>query len=178
MTNNKFKIELLEANWILKEDTEDDLCAHGHVKIQIGEEIIVDKEENTNWTISSTALLLLRTLERNHTKEDPVGDQLLPCCGHLFVFEKGMKEVYVCGCPSGINWQVKHIDGLIELNTENGTSVIIEYEYYKNEVLNYVDKVEMFYKDNKPKNIPKDKSDRKGYLKFWEEWHTNRNKWK
>jgi hypothetical protein len=42
MTKNDLEIELLSSNWIKFEDDEDDLCAHGQVRVRIGTEIIVD----------------------------------------------------------------------------------------------------------------------------------------
>ena len=178
MTDNKFSIELLKANWISETDTQTDLCAHGQLKVVIGNEIIVDQNENSEWTISATALLLLRTLERNHTKENPVGDQLIPCCGHFLVFDNDMDEVYIGSCPSGIDWELKHKNGTVTLKTENGIETEIDFTHYKSQVLEFVDKVEKFYKDSIEKEIPKDDFDKTGYLQFWKEWREKRNKWK
>ena len=58
-----FSIEITEMHWLFKEDINADLCAHGKVKIEIGNEIIAPIEEDEDWTISATALFLLRTLE-------------------------------------------------------------------------------------------------------------------
>ncbi|MCC1485530.1 hypothetical protein [Winogradskyella immobilis] len=178
MTTNKFKIELLKTNWISEEDTQTDLCAHGQMRVKIGNEIVVDQTENDGWTISATAQLLLRTLERNHTKENPVGDQLIPCCGHFLVFDNDMEEVYIGSCPTGIDWEVTHENGIVTLKTESGTETQVDFENYKSEVLNFVDQVEEFYKNSPEKEIPKDEFDRKGYLQFWKEWNEKRNKWK
>ncbi|UKM63473.1 hypothetical protein GSB9_00015 [Flavobacteriaceae bacterium GSB9] len=178
MSSNKFKIELLKTNWISEEDTQTDLCAHGQMRVKIGNEIVVDQTENDGWTISATAQLLLRTLERNHTKENPVGDQLIPCCGHFLVFDNDMEEVYIGSCPTGIDWEVTHENGIVTLKTESGTETKVDFENYKSEVLNFVDQVEEFYKNSPEKEIPKDEFDRKGYLQFWEEWNEKRNKWK
>ena len=65
----------------------------------------------------------------------------------------------------------------ITLKTENGLSISISFETYKNEIIAFVDKIEDFYKKSSPKKLPEDKYDREGYLKFWNEWHTRRNKW-
>ena len=178
MTKNKFSIELLETHWISDEDTQTDLCAHGQMRVIIGTETVVDQLEKDGWTISATAQFLLRTLERNHTKENPVGDQLIPCCGHLLVFDNEMDEVYIAGCSSGIDWEVTHKYGIVTLKTKNGTETKIDFTHYKNQVLKFVDKVEQFYKYSIEKEIPKDDFDRKGYLQFWKEWNEKRNKWK
>ncbi|EAQ50987.1 hypothetical protein [Leeuwenhoekiella blandensis] len=178
MTSQKFKIDLLKTNWISEKDTQTDLCAHGQMRVKIGNEIVVDQSENDGWTISASAQLLLRTLERNHTKENPVGDQLIPCCGHFLVFDNDMDEVYIGSCPTGIDWEVKHRNGNVILKTESGNETEINFVEYKNEVLNFVDQVEQFYKESPEKEIPIDEFDRKGYLQFWKEWNENRAKWK
>lgn len=38
MTENKFSIALLEKYWISENDTQTDLCAHGQLKVIIGNE--------------------------------------------------------------------------------------------------------------------------------------------
>ena len=178
MTSNKFTIELLKTNWISEEDTQTDLCAHGQMRVNIGNETVVDQSENDGWTISATALLLLRTLERNHTKENPVGDQLIPCCGHFLVFDNDMEEVYIGSCPSGIDWELTHENGIVTLKTESGNETKVDFKEYKSQVLDFVDQVEDFYKNSPEKEIPKDEFDRKGYLQFWKEWNEKRSKWK
>ena len=178
MTSNKFKIELLKTNWISEKDTQTDLCAHGQMRVKIGNEIIVDQSENDGWTISATAQLLLRTLERNHTKENPVGDQLIPCCGHFLVFDNDMDEVYIGSCPTGIDWQVTHKNGTVTLKTESGIETEVDFTEYKSQVLDFVDQVEQFYKNSPEKEIPKNEFDRNGYLQFWKEWNEKRSKWK
>jgi len=177
MTSNKFKIDILSKKWLF-EPSENDLCAHGQLKVKIGDEIIVDEKNDDGWTISATAQLLLRTLERSHSKKEPVGDQLIPCCGHFLVYDDDMEEVYVGSCPSGFDWEVKHEDDKVILKTENGIETQIDFVDYKTKILEFVDEVEQFYKDSPKKEIPTDEFDRKGYLQFWKEWHEKRNKWK
>lgn len=173
-----FSIAITEMYWHFKEDINADLCAHGKVKIEIGNEIIAPLEEDEDWTISAAALFLLRTLERNHTKENQVGDYLIPHCGHFFVFTEDLHEVYVGGCGIGIDWQVIHENGKIKLKSESGKETIVEFNLYKTQVLEFADKVEQFYKDSGEKKIPEDEFDRIGYTEFWNEWKRNRIKWK
>ncbi len=163
----EFSIEITEMYWLFQEDIHADLCAHGKVKIVIGNEIIAPIKEDEDWTISATALFLLRTLERNHTKDNQVGEHLIPCCGHFLVFTNDLDEVYVGGCSSGIDWEVIHENGKIKLLTESGKETKIDFNLYKTQVIKFVDKVEQFYKDSGEKKIPEDKFDRIGYLEFW-----------
>lgn len=171
--NSVFNISLLEISWISKERTEYDLCAHGNVRVNFGEKIILSNMV----TISATALLLLRTLEKEHTKENPVGEFLLPCCGHFLIYEDNMKEVYIVGCSSGDDWEVIHKEDYVLLSTQEKHQIKVNFDHYKTEVLNFVDVVETFYKESPKKIIPDDDFDRRGYLRFWEEWAFHRKKW-
>ena len=177
MNATKFSIEINEMHWLFKEDINADLCAHGNVKVIIGDELIAGIKEDEDWTISATALFLLRTLERNHTKENQVGEHLIPCCGHFLVFTEDTKEVYVGGCPSGIDWEVIHENGCVKLRTESGKETLINFDFYKSEVLKFVDKVEHFYIESGEKTIPEDEFERNGYVEFWKEWKIKRSKW-
>lgn len=59
-----FDLKLLDLHWINNEDSPGDLCAHGHVFVQIGNEVIADKNSLVI-AVSSAALYLMRT-----TKDD------------------------------------------------------------------------------------------------------------
>ena len=172
MNDNSFQIELLEIHWLQNIPEETDLCAHGHVKVRIGNEVIVDKREHEkHWTLSAMAMHLLRTIETNHEEHELVGEHLIPCCGHHIDHLEGEKEVHIQGCLTGINYWVKHQNEAIRLETEKGNQVLLPIEEYKNEVVAFAEKVEAFYKRSKPKKLPDDDYDRKGYEKFWQEWN-------
>ena len=178
MSKNNFSIEIIKMHWLYEENIHADLCAHGKVKVEIGNELIAGIKDDEDWTISAMALFLLRTLERNHTKENPVGEQIIPCCGHFLVFDNDMAEVYIGGCPSGIDFEVVHENGSIKLKTESEKETLIPFNLYKSEILKFVDKVEQFYIESGEKEIPEDEFNQKGYLEFWNEWRIRRTKWK
>jgi hypothetical protein len=56
------------------------------------------------------------------------------------------------------------------------------YSFISNEnskrelVIEFVSEVEKFYKERKPKEIPEDEFDRKGYEAFWKEWNILKQK--
>ena len=54
------------------------------------------------------------------------------------------------------------------------TAPIITKKEYENEVIDFVDKVEEFYKNSKPKQMPDDNYDRIGYELMWKEWKRRR----
>ena len=174
MTDNSFDIKILDLHWIKDIDDPTDLCLHGHVFVRIGNEILAD-QNSLDITVSSTALYLMRTLKNDYKKDD-YASQLLPCCGHFFMADEENDFVIICGCPSGIDWTISHIDNSrIKHASEKGNEAIIDLENYKNIVLHFADKVEAFYKTSLPKIIPTDDFDKKGYLTFWKEWHQLRD---
>lgn len=178
MQEKKFDIKLLTIHWLDDTPEEVDLCAHGQVKVSIGNEIIVNqREKNNHWTLTAMAIHLLRTIEVNHIPEDLVGEHLIPCCGHHIDHLKDSTEVHIQGCFIGINYWVKHMDQHIQLTTTSNTVVLIPRNEYIQEVLQFVDKVEGFYLNSKPKQMPDDSYDRIGYEMMWKEWKRRRNAW-
>jgi hypothetical protein len=174
MSNQKFDLKILDLHWIKNEDDPNDLCAHGHVYLKIGDEV-VSNDQTGDWTLSSTALSLLRTIEKDYKKND-TDNQLLPCCGHFIIPDDKEETVTIQGCDTGINWTITHNNGTVEHLTDKEEKATIEKEDYKKLIFDFADNVEQFYKQSKPKIIPTDDFDRKGYLTFWKEWRLLRNK--
>ncbi len=172
------EIKLLSSHWIKFEDDEEDLCAHGQVRVRVGGEIIVDEGKKENfWTTSAMAMHLLRTLEKNHNPEKLVGEHIIPCCGHHIDHLDNEESVHIQGCMTGFNFWVEHNSNKVILTTDNDTKIEMSFDDYKIEVIGFVDKVEDLYKTSKPKKLPEDDYDRKGYELMWEEWRERRQKW-
>jgi len=184
MSNINFKIELKKIHWLASYGEDDDLdrCAHGKVTVIIGDEIIADNSEDEDdfWCLSAMAFHLLRTLDMSHTEESKVGDCLVTASGHHIDHHKNDPYVHIeteyCA-GYGKNWWVIHEEDTIKLETESSKVIGISFNHYKEEVLSFVDKVEAFYKNSKPKILPDDHYDKEGYLKFWKEWNERRAKW-
>lgn len=175
MTDNFFDIRILDLHWINDVDDSTDLCAHGHLYLKIGEQILSEKESG-DWTLSSTALSLLRTIESNYEKGE-YSNQLIPCCGHFFIADDREETVIIQGCNTGIDWKIIHTnDNKVKHLLDNGYEITIDLDSYKNTVFDFADQIEQFFKDSKPKTIPTDDFDKKGYLTFWKEWRKLRNK--
>lgn len=163
-----FEIEILDLHWIDNEDNPNDLCAHGHVFVKIGNEVIADKDSPA-FTVSSTALYLMRTIQENYKKDD-YASQLLPCCGHFFMADSD-DHVSIIGCGSGIDWEILHVpNNKVKHISESGQEITIDKEEYKKKVFDFADEVEQFYKISSSKVIPEDDFDKNGYLTFWKEW--------
>jgi hypothetical protein len=73
----------------------------------------------------------------------------------------------------GWNWWVIHENDKVRLITESKKETIISFDSYKNEIINFVDKVDDFYKISKPKTLPQDEEDKEGYLRLRSEWEIN-----
>ena len=165
-----FKIELENLCWIDGTlDNPKDLCLHGDVTVQIGDETF-----KYNATVSATALYLLKTVSQNHIiyKEN----QMLPCCGDLLIANDDLSNVDIYGCPNGIDWTVIHNGGNVKIVTENNKETIVNINDYIEEVYKFADKVDSFYKKCTAKILPDDEFDRNGYIAFWNEWNRRRNK--
>lgn len=169
MNQLDFEIRMLRQHWISDDGQYDkaDKCSHGKVYVRIGSEVISD-EKSGSWATTSSALYLMRTLEQD-CKPGELSNQLLPCCGHYIIpKEEGRNQILVIGCPNGIDWSVKHLNGEVILTSEKGTEGKISFEAYRHMVIKYANEVEAFYGDPS-KKVP-DESDRKGFEQFWAEW--------
>ncbi|GAA4365206.1 hypothetical protein GCM10023185_35330 [Hymenobacter saemangeumensis] len=171
----KFELRLLSLQWLETLPAEEDLCAHGQVAARLGGCVLSD--EQNSWTVSAAALFLLRTLTADHTPEHPVGEQLLPCCGHTMWPNETSEDVLVLGCPNGADWWVQHHQKQVQLTAPGGKSVLIPFDAYRTQVLDFVDQVEAFYQRIAPKKAPADAVDARGYELFWAEWHRRRQQW-
>lgn len=185
MSNHPFKIELQEIHWLESygEETQLDLCAHGKVRVIIGNEVVAENNQDRDdwWSLTAMALHLLRTLDQNHSKENLVGDCLIPSEGHHLDHQENTPYVHIetsYPMKKGVNWWVYHHNNNVKLVSEKFIETTIPFEEYKAQVLNFFDQVKDFYSTSKPKVLPKIKYDKEGYLKLWHEWETRRSKWK
>ena len=167
---NKFSINATNLRWINgKKDDAEDLCLHGHAVANIGNEVY-----EYDATVSATALYLLKSISENHIIHNDI--QILPCCGFsMWLKNDGTEDVFICGCPNGVDWSIIHEKEIIKLITETGSETLIMPDEYKKEVFKFADLIEDFYENSTPKILPKDDLDREGYIAFWKEWHRRRN---
>lgn len=166
--NSQFEIRLLTINWLQNTDEEKDLCAHGKVFVRIENEVLSDLE-NQEWTVSSTALYLMRTISEDYEIGN-YASQLVPCCGFCFIKDKQSNRVVILGCPNGIDWTIHHVGNTVVHTSVNGETAKITQDTYKRQVLDFVNEVESFYRISKPKELPSDKEDIEAYQLFWNEW--------
>jgi len=164
-----FLLEISDLHWLEGGDTRDDLCVHGSAHVRIGEETLVTPADGDGWTLSAGSLYLLRTLFRDHSSEDRVGDHLIPCCGfNMWVNEEG--ELFIVGCPSGIDWSVHHTTEGLSLEAPGGTVVVVDEGEWRRAVLTLADTVRAYYRSSPSRRLPAEDYARRGYELFWEEW--------
>jgi hypothetical protein len=106
VTAPEFEIEIVSQGWITEdeESMRNDLCSHGEVRLVIGGETIV-APERSDVTLSTSALALLRTLERDHSPQHTVAEYLLLHCG----------QIWMASCPRSVDWSVEHVGDQVRL---------------------------------------------------------------
>jgi hypothetical protein len=102
-----FEIAITSQGWITDDASSEleDLCSHGNLRLVIAGCVIAPGDGDDNYTLSTSALALLRTVESDHTP-GPGVDNLVLHCGQLLMLS----------CPIGIDWQVSHSEGRVRLS--------------------------------------------------------------
>ena len=160
-------------HWLAHAAPETDLCAHGAVTVQIGGRLLATPEAG-DWCVSASALYLMRTLTARHTPESPVGEHLIPCCGHWMHVQHDSADVSIMGCPSGIDWEVIHEGANVRLRTSEAEEEILPLEEWRRIVFEFADAVSAFYAASAPKQFSDD-YDAQGFAVFQAEWTRRRN---
>ena len=155
-------------HWLSVEAPQVDLCAHGGVVLSREDHILVD-QRSENWTLSAAALMLLRTLTEDHTADHRVGEHLFPCCGHAMYEQAGSADVLIVGCSNGLDWEVAHRDGKVELGLKDQPTITVPASEWNTAVLAFSEAVEAFYAASAPKE-PSGHDDAKGFQVFRAEW--------
>lgn len=167
---SKFNIKATDLIWICDNpDDPEDLCLHGHVKAEIGGNVLED-----DGTVSATALYLLKTLTEDKLMA-PHDIQMIPCCGHFMIANDDLTNVTILGCDYGTDWSTIHTARGVKIILPTGDETEIPLEEYKEAVFAFADSIEAFYQSCTPKKIPSDEFAKSGYIAFWNEWHRRRN---
>jgi hypothetical protein len=164
-----FQIEIASQGWI-RPDAESarcDLCSHGDIRLVIGGCVIEPGDGEGEYTISTSALALLRTLESDHSAARPVAEKLVMHCGELLMLS----------CPYGIDWSVMHFTGGVRLFDVirdgarfPGVAVDLPEAEYRRQVVAFAEEArrpfegieKVFYED----------FDRQNYEEFWREYES------
>ena len=164
-------LSIQEFQWINgPDDDPGDQCAHGRVLFRVNDTEFI-KPEDGIWTVSASALYLLRTLSENHTVDHSVaeGNFLFPHCG-FHVWLSGERFKVMCmGCSNGIDLEITHHKGVVAIKSVVSSEIVPESEWTR-AVLAFADSVEKFYQSSLPKAAIEDKIERQGWTAFWQEW--------
>jgi hypothetical protein len=169
-----FEIEITKQGWITDEpySVEADLCSHGDIRLVIGGRVISPGDGSGEYTISTSALALLRTLESDHSHQRSDGNLILHC-----------GEILMCSCPIGIDWSVAHGNGRVHLSdvvrsdsvsdddvTFPAPAVDLAEDEYRHKIVTFAEKAkEPFVGIEKALN-DKDDWEREMYTEFWLEY--------
>ena len=185
-----FEIEITRQGWIDPEldVAPADLCSHGDIRLEIGGQVIVSGDAEPGevadwWTISTSALALLRTLESDHSADRPVADLLILHCGQVLDFASGgSSTVELLTCPIGVNWSVTHLGGRVRLHdvvrfdtpdeTEAvrfpGLEVELAEDAYRLPVVAFAEEAKKPFVG--AEKTPADDFERRLYDEFWREY--------
>ncbi len=168
--SNLFAIDILELCWLDGQPEESDLCAHGVVRIHLGENVLEDEV-----SMSASALHLLRTLRDDHEPDEMA--KLFPTDGFCWTPSGGAYPypIYLGGCPNGgFDGTVTHEADVVCIALEGLPEVRVPVAAYRAEVFRFADAVEGLFAARKQK-IVETYLDRLWYPLFWEEWRGHRN---
>ena len=154
-------------------DDPHDLCAHSPVDFRIGDSVLV-RPEDGDWTVSAAALYLLRTLERSHTSESPVGSPLFPCCGHSMYQMPNEPEAVIIGCNSGPDFEILHCGSDIQIRHSSNPTLTVSVAEWRSAVHKFADAVQSFYDRCTPKQ-PLTPEDEQAFPLSWHEWRRRRD---
>lgn len=164
----------IRPHWLTDngEDNPNDLCAHSLVHLEIHGEVLLSVADGS-FTVSACAIYLLRTLERDHSQLDPVGEKLFPCCGRQ-MYDMGGDEVEICGCPAGDNFYVTHGSDSVCISTDDDRSWTVPVEDWHEAVTEFAESVWRFYDASLPKT-PETNEEAEGFALLMEEWGRRRS---
>lgn len=151
-------------HWLPGQPDNLDLCAHGGVEVVLPSGVVTAAQD---LAVSTGALHLLRALARDHIPEAPLAEHLIPHCGHWMVLAPGTTEPENVGCPSGLNWWVRHENGTVSLQFDQNL-IRVSSEEWRRAVARYSTDVLAFFEASAPKTPPED--DLAWYSAFRHEW--------
>lgn len=148
------------------EDDPNDFCAHSTVAMAIDDQQIVSPHDG-DWTVSASAIILLRSLFADHPGDMQREEHVFPCCGHV-IWPRDGGGVVISGCPNGVDFGIRHRSGHIELETSAGV-LQVGSDDWRAAVLEFASCVRRFYEDSEPKDLSPD-AEPEGYLAMMAEW--------
>lgn len=161
-------IEPVGLHWLYNAEPTD-LCAHGGVRVTLGDKVIFEAGcTDDGYTLSTAALHLLRTIDRDYLPGEAPSAQLFPCCGNMMVLDQGLAEVVNLPCPNGIDWTIRHRGQSVQVDISEQVRLDVEEAEWKIAVRTFSEQVRAFY-FAVPREVS-DGEDAKWHPHFVAEW--------
>ena len=140
---------------------------HGAVYLKIRDKLVSDGKDS-DWTVSTAAFFLLKTLRHDHAIAD--NRPLIPHCGHtMWPIATEPDGLYLSGCDIGIDWDLQHSGDTIIHKFSNEVFVETDFEDWRSAVCRFSDEIYAFFITAYPKRIDDD-DDRRGFELFMKLW--------
>jgi hypothetical protein len=163
------ELQAKKLYWHYAADPPRDLCAHGAVFLKIGDKIVSDGVD-VEWTLSTAAYYLLKTLNEDHYATKESYDFLIPHCGHtMWAVGDANDELVLQGCDIGIDWTISRKGNTVVHTFSESEIIETTFDEWRDVVCQFSDEVWSFYESSEPK-IVEDKDDRAGFELFLSEW--------
>ena len=161
-------IRPIRLHWLPNQPDPHDLCAHAGVQVLQGEHSLI-AEASPAFAVSTGALHLLRALKQDHTLESPLAEHLIPHCGHFMVLTPDTRQLTNVGCPTGLNWWIRHQGIQVLLQFGDHTQFIVSQGEWRVAVTEFSSQIMAFY-DASALKLPAP-DDAEWYAAFLNEWH-------
>ncbi|WP_110187839.1 hypothetical protein [Pokkaliibacter plantistimulans] len=151
-------------------DASSDYCLHGALHLQVGNITLLHPSQGS-WTLSAAGLHLLRSLGRDHSRQQPLApyNELIPCCGFDLLSFADQPCIDIQGCGGGVEIWIRHLaDALIELTVADQQILIARADWHS-AVLTLAAQIRQYYLDS-PDKLPLDSDEASLWLRFWQEW--------
>lgn len=166
-----FEIEITDQHWLGEpHEQSHDGCSHGGIRAAIAGSVVTS--DDTDYGISQSALSLLRTLEHDHRRVEPVSP------GYLLCHACGYPDIFGCG-NFGTDWVVRHNGASVLLSepshfdSESGETkfdvqAAVPIVDYRGQVLAFAEVPRAFYMTAGPRQL--ERWEQESHHKFWTEF--------
>ncbi len=166
-------LEMINPRWSNPENGGvEDQCVHGEILFQINNTTFANLQDGELSPVTA-ALYLMRSIEREHTLTDSITSgskvNIFPHCGFTVWVQDN--KLLIMGCDNGVNFEIKHLNGVVVVVDKNGTIKTISESEWKYAVRKFAEQISKFYETESPKEYIEDTTDREGWEMFWKEFH-------
>jgi hypothetical protein len=166
-----FQLEITDQHWLGEpREQSHDGCSHGGIRAVIDGTVVTS--EDAEYGITQSALSLLRTVEKDHSRSEPVSGGYLLChgCGYPTHF----------GCSNfGTDWLVRHEGDTVVLSqpshfdalggeTKFDVRAAVPIDDYRRQVIAFAETARDFYTAAEPRQL--ENWEQELHEQFWQEF--------